>query len=142
MFSSVLFFALFFLWTIDHRGSFDTFSIQKSVICTDVDKTLLPCGVGEVFDFGVRQLCLWLQHDGGRCGDRIRFFWYFRDQLVHQESCVLSGEENYNLFYLMRVDGSALPVGGYQVKIKINNRFVNRTSFRIINSEASVIGLK
>lgn len=137
VFSSVLFFALFFMWSIDHRGRLDTFSIQKSVICVNVDEKLSPRDVGEIFHFGVRQLCLWLQHDGACRGDKLRFLWYFKDQLVQQRSCVLSGKENYNLFYLMKSDGSSLPVGDYQVEVKLNNRFVSKAEFKVVNERVT-----
>ena len=133
VFSSIIFFALFLVWTFNHRGSLDSFSVESLAICLNVDDDFCPRSVGDRFRFGTRQLCLWLKHNGGRAGDSMRFMWYFRGQLIYQERYVLSKPQGRNLFYLLRDDGSPLPVGDYRVDIRLNSHSVKSENFVISN---------
>ncbi len=132
LFSSfiMLFFAVFFAVITCYRGDIGSFSIDEAVVCVDVDDSAIPWGVGDRFDFGVRQLCVLLGYSGGD-DDTVRFKWFFKGQLIHEEVQILGDGGSYRMFYILREDGSPLPVGPYSVQIDVNDRMARKMAFSV-----------
>ncbi|SMG36077.1 hypothetical protein [Dethiosulfovibrio salsuginis] len=135
-FSTILFFAIFFVVITGYRGDLGSFRLDEAVVCIDVDDSAIPWGVGNRFEFGVRQLCVLLGYSGGD-DDMVRFSWFFRGQLVHEEIQILDDESNYRMFYILREDGSPLPVGSYSVQIDVNERKARKMAFSVEPSDES-----
>ncbi len=129
-FSTILFFAIFFVVITGYRGDIGNFSLDEAVICVDVDDSAIPWGVGDRFEFGVRQLCVLMGYSGGD-DDLVRFSWFFRGQLIHEEIQILDDQSNYRMFYILREDGSPLPPGAYSVQIDVNDRLAKRMAFSV-----------
>ncbi len=131
--SSILFFALFFFLLTGYRGELGTFRVEEAFVCVDVDDSAIPWGVGDRFGFGVRQLCVLLDYSGGEGEDMARFRWYFKGQLVHEELQVLDDGANCRMFYILREDGSPLPVGPYSVQVDVNDRIARKIAFSVVD---------
>lgn len=140
-FSIILFFAIFFVVVTGYRGGLGSFSIDEAVVCVDVDDSAIPWGVGDRFCFGVRQLCVLLGYSGGD-DDTVRFRWFFKGQLIHEEVQILGDGGSYRMFYILREDGSPLPLGSYSVQIDVNERTARTMTFSVEESPEAAVNLE
>ncbi|MEA3284091.1 MAG: hypothetical protein U9Q00_03815 [Synergistota bacterium] len=138
VFSSILFFALFFLWITFHRGPLGNVRIERVVVCVDVDDSGVPYGVGGRFSFGIRQLCMVMDSTGGEEDDSVRLRWYYRGQLIHEEIQLLGdGRDESRMFYLLREDGAPLPLGAYEIQVDLNDRPIRRIPFAVVEGNGT-----
>ncbi len=104
-----------------HRGLGDLggpVTYSRAAVCMDLDEMLEPVDPGSSFPWGVRQICLRFEFETPRPGATARIKWLYREQPVFLEAIQISENAGVKAFYLLREDGTPLPVGSYRVVIE------------------------
>ncbi len=108
-----------------------SFEIHNIVLCDEVDGGMTPVGVGSVFSYGTRQLCLWFDYSRAGYGENVKVKWLYRGRPIHSQEVVLEPGNGVKAFCLLLEDGSPLPKGAYSVRISLFDRVFSNTRFEI-----------
>lgn len=109
-----------------------SFSIDKAVVCIELDKDRLPHKVRQTIQYGVRQVCLWFQYSSARVGNHLEIAWYYENEKVLSESLKLMTKDGKRAFYLLQEEGTPLPVGKYSVTISSATKVLSSLDFEIV----------
>lgn len=106
--------------------------IEEAHICEDVDEDLNPVGIKDVFNYGVKRVCLYFKYrysDGEKILLRIRL--YYEGIFVYQDSYSLDKEEGKRAYYFFLSSGEPLPRGSYEVRLMFKGKVIKALPFRI-----------
>ncbi|MCD7952629.1 MAG: hypothetical protein LUG14_06870 [Synergistaceae bacterium] len=109
-----------------------TFRIDKAVVCVELDRNRLPHKVMNTIQYGTRQVCLWFQYSFASEGNHLEVSWYYGKDLVLSEPLKLMTKDGVRAFYLLREEGTPLPVGKYRVTISSPTKRLSELEFEII----------
>lgn len=107
-------------------------SITGAVVCRELDDSSSPVGGGPIFRWGGRQVCLKFRYEAPRPGGNLDVIWRFQNQVIFRESIRIGDTGGVRAFFLLREDGSPLPVGEYDVSIENDGRERSRISFSVV----------
>ncbi|MEG1824710.1 MAG: hypothetical protein RR501_08025 [Cloacibacillus sp.] len=107
------------------------FKIDKAVVCVELDRKRRPHKVMDTIPYGTRQVCLWFQYSSAPEGNRLEIAWYYGKDLVLSESLKLMAKNGERAFYLLREEGTALPIGKYRVTISSPTKKLSDLNFEI-----------
>jgi len=120
------------LWQQGHRSLAGPVRIDSAVICRELDDFNLPVGEDSVFQWGGRQVCLLFHYEAPRPGGFMDVIWRFRDRVIFRESLRIGETSGSRAFFLLREDGSPLPVGKYDVAIESDGKEQFRIPFSVV----------
>ena len=112
-----------------------SFSIDKAVVCIELDSNRLPHKVRQTIQYGVRQVCLWFQYSSAPEGNHLEISWYYEDEKVLSESLKLMTKDGMRAFYLLEEEGTPLPAGKYRVTISSATKVLSSLDFEIIRKK-------
>jgi len=110
------------LWQQGHRFSVGPVSVTGAVVCRELDDSGSPVGEGPLFKWGGRQVCLLFKYETPRPGGSLSVTWRFQSQEIFRETIRVNDTGGVRAFFLLREDGSPLPVGDYEVFIESEGR--------------------
>lgn len=111
------------------------FRIDKSVVCVELDRERRPNKVLEKIPYGVRQVCLWFKYSNAPDGTHLEISWYYGKDLFQSESLKLMTKNGERAFYLLREEGTPLPVGKYRVIIASPTKKLSDLQFEIVRKK-------
>lgn len=109
-----------------------SFRIDEAVVCVELDRNRLPHKVMNTIQYGTRQVCLWFQYSSAPVGNHLEVSWYYGKDLVLSEPLKLMTKDGVRAFYLLREEGTPLPVGKYRVTISSPTKRLSELEFEII----------
>ncbi|MEA5034399.1 hypothetical protein [Cloacibacillus evryensis] len=109
-----------------------SFRIDKAVVCVELDRDRLPHKVMNTIQYGTRQVCLWFQYSSAPEGNHLEVSWYYGKDIVLSEPLKLMTKDGVRAFYLLREEGTPLPVGKYRVTISSPTKRLSELEFEII----------
>ncbi|WP_143330724.1 hypothetical protein [Cloacibacillus sp. An23] len=112
-----------------------TFTIDKAVVCVELDKDRLPHKVRSSIQYGVRQVCLWFQYSSAPEGNHLEISWYYENEKVLSESLKLMAKDGVRAFYLLQEEGTPLPAGNYKVTISSSTKLLSSLDFEIVRKQ-------
>lgn len=129
---SVIILLLLSAWSL--KGGFlgASFRIERAVICRELSGDRQPVGIGSSIPYGSRQICLWFSYSSASEGSRITVSWYYGKELVLSESFKLMAENGERAFYLLREEGTPLPVGAYRVTVSTPTKTLSEIKFSVV----------
>ena len=119
------------LWQQGHRALAGPVSITGAVVCRELDDSSFPVGTGSLFKWGGRPVCLMFRYETPRPGGTVDIIWRFQEQVIFRESIRISDSGGVRAFFLLREDGSPLPVGSYDVTIASDGKERIRLPFSV-----------
>lgn len=128
----VILLLLLVTWSMKVGPFSGSFKIEKAVICQELDDERRPVKAGSSIPSGSRQICLWLQYSSAREGSHLEVSWYFGDELVLSEPLKLMTKNGVRAFYLLREEGSPLPVGSYRVTVSTPAKVWTDIKFEVV----------
>ncbi len=120
------------LWQQGHRALAGPVSITGALVCRELDESGYPVEEGPVFKWGGRQLCLKFHYEVPRPGSILDVTWHFQGRVIFRESIRINDTSGIRAFFLLREDGSPLPVGEYAVAIESDGRERVRLLFSVV----------
>ena len=109
-----------------------SFRIDKAVVCVELDRDRLPHKVMNTIQYGTRQVCLWFQYSSAPEGNHLEVSWYYGKDIVLSEPLKLMTKDGVRAFYLLRAEGTPLPVGKYRVTISSPTKRLSGLEVEII----------
>ncbi|MDO4988133.1 MAG: hypothetical protein Q4E17_03795 [Synergistes sp.] len=107
------------------------FTIDKAVICVELDSNRKPYKLRDVIRYGTRQVCLWFRYSNATEGSPLNVSWYYGENLVVSEHLKLISKDGSKAFYLLKEDGAPLPVGSYRVAVSSTAGQIDELKFAI-----------
>lgn len=114
-----------------------SFRIDKAVVCVELDRNRLPSKVKNSIQHGTRQVCLWFQYSSAPVGSHLEVTWYYGKDLVLSEPIKLMTKDGMRAFYLLREEGTPLPIGKYRVVISSTTKKLSDIEFSIVKKNES-----
>lgn len=119
-------------WSL-RGGTFGaSFQIDRAVVCQELDQNRQPVNEGSDIPYGSRQICLWFQYSSASEGSHVEIKWYYGKDLVLSESLKLMSKDGVRAFYLLREEGTPLPVGSYRVTVSTPARIWTEIKFNVV----------
>jgi hypothetical protein len=109
-------------WQQGHSFSAGPVTVTGAVVCRELDDSGSPVGEGPLFRWGGRQVCLLFKYEAPRPGGTLGVTWRFQGQEIFRETIRVNDKGGVRAFFLLREDGSPLPVGDYEVSIEGGGR--------------------
>jgi hypothetical protein len=120
------------LWQRGHRFFAGPVEIDRAVVCSELDDSGRPVGEASVFQWGGRQVCMMFRYEAPRPGSVMDIVWRFQDRVIFRESLRIGETSGSKAFFLLREDGSPLPVGEYDVAIESDGKERCRIPFSVV----------
>ena len=130
--SAVILLLLLSAWSLKADLFTDGFHIDKSVICLELDENRKPLHISSKIQYGSRQICLWFQYSKAKEGNHLDITWYYGKDKVLTEQLKLMTADGVKAFYLLREEGTPLPVGSYKVVISTPVKTLSEIKFDIV----------
>lgn len=119
-------------WSL-RGGSFgESFRIDKTVVCQELDDNRQPVKAQQDIPYGSRQICLWFKYSSASEGSHVQVSWLYGKDLVLTESLKLMTKDGTRAFYLLREDGTPLPVGSYTATVSTPARKWSEIKFNVV----------
>ena len=119
-------------WSL-RGGSFgESFRIDKTVVCQELDDNRQPVKAQRDISYGSRQICLWFKYSSASEGSHVQVSWLYGKDLVLTESLKLMTKDGTRAFYLLREDGTPLPVGSYTATVSTPARKWSEIKFNVV----------
>ena len=119
-------------WSL-RGGSFgESFRIDKTVVCQELDDNRQPVKAQRDIPYGSRQICLWFKYSSASEGSHVQVSWLYGKDLVLTESLRLMTKDGTRAFYLLREDGTPLPVGSYTATVSTPARKWSEIKFNVV----------
>ncbi|MEG2020022.1 MAG: hypothetical protein RRZ70_06060 [Synergistaceae bacterium] len=131
----LLFFLMLTAWAFKYDIFTTSLSIDKSLICIELDENRKPLKITENIPRGTRQVCLWFKYNTSRTPLNIKITWSLDNEVLLSEMQKLVTPEGVKAFYLLREDGMPLEDGRYSVTIKDGSKIISSIPFKIIKTE-------
>lgn len=129
---SVVLLILLSAWSL-RGGLFGaSFRIDKAVVCKELDDNRQPLRADEDIPYGSRQICLWFSYSSASEGSHVTVSWYYGKDLVLSESLKLMSKDGTRAFYLLRDEGTPLPVGSYRATVSTPARTWADIKFNVV----------
>lgn len=77
-------------------------------------------------------MCLKFHYEAPRPGGILDVIWHFQSQVIFREYIRINDTGGIRAFFLLREDGSPLPVGEYAVVIESDGRERVRLPFSVV----------
>ncbi|MDO9508312.1 MAG: hypothetical protein Q7I97_03040 [Thermovirgaceae bacterium] len=120
------------LWQQGFRALAGPVTVTDAVVCRELDDSSAPVGAGPIFKWGGRQVCLIFRYEVPRPGGKMDVIWRFQSQVISRESIRINDTGGVRAFFLLREDGSPLPVGEYDVVIESDGRDISPIPFSVV----------
>ncbi len=122
---------VFLVWLYGQYGFAGPLKVDSVVLCKELDENNLPSTPAERFEWGTRQVCLRFVYTAPRAGSRVRIQWIYGNRVIFQEHLTITEKKGVKAFYLLREEGTPLPMGDYCVVIESDGRELLRRCFSI-----------
>ncbi|MCE5201949.1 MAG: hypothetical protein LLF78_05515 [Synergistaceae bacterium] len=129
---SVIVLLLLSAWSLSGGLFGVSFRIERAVICQELDDDRQPLNIGNSIPYGSRQICLWFRYSSASEGSHIAVSWYYGKELVLSESIKLMAKDGERAFYLLREEGTPLPVGSYRVMVSTPTKVWSEINFNVV----------
>ena len=129
---SVVFLLLLVTWSLKVGPLLSSFKVDEALICQELDGNREPLLVGSSIPYGPSQICLWLKYSSARQGSHLEVSWYYGEDLVLSEPLKLMTKDGVRAFYLLREEGTSLPVGTYRVTVSAPDKVWADIKFEIV----------
>ena len=128
---SVILLLLLVTWSLKVGPFSSFFKVEEAVICQELGNNREPLLVSNSIPYGPRQICLWLKYSSAREGSHLEVSWYYGNELVLSEPLKLMTKDGVRAFYLLREEGTPLPVGSYRVTVSTPAKVWSDIKFEI-----------
>lgn len=128
---SVILLLLLVAWSLKIGPFSSFFKVEEALICQELGGNREPLLVGNSIPYGPSQICLWLKYSSAREGSHLEVSWYYGNELVLSEPLKLIAKDGVRAFYLLREEGTPLPVGGYRVTVSTPAKVWSDIKFEI-----------
>ncbi|MDD4160448.1 MAG: hypothetical protein PHO18_05825 [Synergistaceae bacterium] len=129
---SVILLLLLVTWSLKVGPFSGFFKVEEAVICQELGDNREPLLISNSIPYGSSQICLWLKYSSAREGSHLEVSWYYGDELVLLEPLKLMTKNGVRAFYLLREEGTPLPVGAYRVKVSTPAKVWSDIKFEIV----------
>lgn len=129
---SVLLLLLLVTWSLKIGPFSSFFKVEEAVICQELGDNREPLLIGNSIPYGPSQICLWLKYSFAREGSHLEVSWYYGNELVLSEPLKLMTKDGVRAFYLLREEGTPLPVGSYKVTVSTPAKLWTDIKFEIV----------
>ena len=128
---SVILLLLLVTWSLKVGPFSSFFKVEEAVICQELGNNREPLLVSNSIPYGPSQICLWLKYSSAREGSHLEVSWYYGNELVLSEPLKLMTKDGVRAFYLLREEGTPLPVGSYRVTVSTPAKVWSDINFEI-----------
>ena len=128
---SVILLLLLVTWSLMVGPFSSFFKFEEAVICQELGDNREPLLIGNSIPYGPSQICLWLKYSSAREGSHLEVSWYYGNELVLSEPLKLMTKDGVRTFYLLREEGTPLPVGSYRVTVSTPAKVWSDIKFEI-----------
>ena len=128
---SVILLLLLETWSLKVGPFSSFFKVEEAVICQELGDNREPLLIGNSIPYGPSQICLWLKYSSAREGSHLEVSWYYGNELVLSEPLKLMTKDGVRRFYLLREEGTPLPVGSYRVTVSTPAKVWSDIKFEI-----------
>jgi len=129
---SVILLLLLVTWSLKVGPFSSRFKVEDAVICQELGADRKPLLIGNSIPYGPSQICLWLKYSSAREGSHLEVSWYYGNELVLLEPLKLISKDGVRTFYLLREEGTPLPVGSYRVTVSTPAKVWSDIKFEIV----------
>ncbi len=129
---SVILLLLLVTWSLKVGPFGSSFRVEQALICQELNDNRNPLYVSNSIPYGSRQICLWLQYSSAREGSHLEVSWYYGKDLVLSEPLKLMTKNGVRAFYLLREEGTPLPVGSYRVTVSTPDKVWSDIKFEVV----------
>ena len=129
---SVILLLLLVTWSLKVGPFSSFFKVEEAVICQELGDNREPLLIGNSIPYGPSQICLWLKYSSAREGSHLEVSWYYGNELVLSEPMKLMSKDGIRVFYLLREEGTSLPVGLYRVTVSTPAKVWSDINFEIV----------
>ncbi len=129
---SVILLLLLATWSLKVGPFSSFFKVEEAVICQELGDNREPLLIGNSIPYGPSQICLWLKYSSAREGSHLEVSWYYGNELVLSEPLKLMTKDGVRAFYLLREEGTPLPVGLYRVAVSTPAKVWSDIKFEIV----------
>lgn len=114
---AVVFLILLAVVSFKFRPFKNSFNVEEVVLSQELDGARQPLQVGNNIPYGARQVCLWLKYSSAREDSYVEVSWYYEEDMVLSERVGVNTRDGVRAFYLLKEEGTPLPVGNYKVTV-------------------------
>jgi len=129
---AVVLLLLLVTWSLKVGPFGSLFRVDQVVICQELDANRKPLHVSNSIQYGTRQICLWLRYSAAREGSHLEVSWYYGKDLVLSEPLKIMTKNGDRAFYLLREEGTPLPVGSYRVTVSTPSKVWADIKFAVV----------
>lgn len=129
---SVILLLLLVTWSLKVGPFSSFFKVEEAVICQELGEDREPLLIGNIIPYGPSQICLWLKYSSAREGSHLEVSWYYGNELVLSEPLKLMTKDGVRAFYLLREEGTPLPIGSYRVNVSTPAKVWSDIKFEIV----------
>lgn len=129
---SVILLLLLVTWSLKVGPFSSFFKVEEAVICQELGEDREPLLKGNIIPYGPSQICLWLKYSSAREGSHLEVSWYYGNELVLSEPLKLMTKDGVRAFYLLREEGTPLPIGSYRVNVSTPAKVWSDIKFEIV----------
>ena len=129
---SVILLLLLVAWSLKAGPFSSFFKVEEALICQELGDNREPLFVSKSIPYGQSQICLWLKYSSAREGSHLEISWYYGKELVLSEPMKLMTKDGIRVFYLLREEGTPLPVGSYRVTVSTPAKVWSDIKFEIV----------
>lgn len=129
---SVILLLLLVTWSLKVGPFSSFFKVEEAFICQELGEDRAPLLIGNIIPYGPSQICLWLKYSSAREGSHLEVSWYYGNELVLSEPLKLMTKDGVRAFYLLREEGTPLPIGSYRVNVSTPAKVWSDINFEIV----------
>jgi hypothetical protein len=129
---TVVLLLLLVTWSLKVGPFGNSFRVEEALICKELDGNRKPLHVSNSISYGSRQICLWLRYSSAREGSHLEVSWYYGKDLVLSEPLKLMTKNGDRAFYLLREEGTPLPIGSYRVTVSTPSKVWADIKFEVV----------
>ncbi|NLD06005.1 MAG: hypothetical protein GX672_08995 [Synergistaceae bacterium] len=129
---SVVLLLLLVAWSLKVGPFSSFFKVEEAVICQELGDNREPLLISNSIPYGPSQICLWLKYSSASEGSHLEVSWYYGNELVLSEPLKLMTKDGVRTFYLLREEGTPLPVGSYRVNVSTPAKVWSDIEFEIV----------
>lgn len=112
----VLTLLLIVLWSVNKVGGYvGSINIPHAYICKEIKQDTTPLPITEKLYPDQQQVCIWFEYERAKTGDKININCYKGKEEIIKESIIFTSKSGARAFYLVKSDGTPLPIGEYRV---------------------------
>jgi len=121
------------LWSVNKVGGYvGSVSIPKAYLCKEIQQNITPVPFTENLYPDQKQVCIWFEYERAKSGDKIKISCYKDKELISEQFATLTTKNGVRAFYLMRSDGTTLPLGKYRVVLSSSTKVWYEFAFEVV----------